>query len=76
MIFFFFYLSIKLIFFLLFFYLIKEIMLLNNSFIYFSQITLKEKMESFGPRKLSHCMHGGTKIRPRITSNWRIFESN
>ena len=35
--------------------------------------TLKEKMESFWPKSW---VTGGSKIRPRIPSNWRIFESN
>ena len=34
--------------------------------------TLKEKMESFWPKKFES---GGTKIRPEIPSNFRIFES-
>ena len=36
-------------------------------------LTLKEKMESFD---LKSWVTGGTKIRPGILSNWRIFESN
>ena len=35
--------------------------------------SLKENMESFWPKKLSHWR---TKIRPGIQNNWRILESN
>ena len=35
--------------------------------------TLKQKMKSFD---LKSWVTGGTKIRPGIPSNWRIFESN
>ena len=31
-------------------------------------------MESFWPKKF--WVNGGTKIRPGIPSNWKIFESN
>ena len=36
--------------------------------------SLKEKMESFWPKKLSHFSE--LKFGPKIPSNWRIFESN
>ena len=48
--------------------------LIDNMIVYLVAHPLKEKTESFWPKKLSHwSLAGGTKIRPRILSDWRIF---